>query len=171
MIPGGGGALCRVTGNYPQCYGSAEGISLSVGMRLAMDPSGAFWIGGPTGLWSWKSGSVSSFFQRKLNQQGMLVGVIALGAQANGDVWTSVEQPGGGLQLQHFSHGVWHAYPLPSVSPKDQAVTAILEDRDGALWIGTARHGIYRIFHDEVHHFASADGLSSDAVANFFQDR
>ena len=174
MIPGGGpggGALCRVTDERPHCYGAAEGIPLTVGMRLVIDSSGALWIGGPTGLWSWKSGSVSAFFQRKLNQQGMLVGVIALGAQVNGDIWSSVEQPGGGLQLQHFSGGVWHTYPLSGASAKDQAVTAIFEDCDGVLWIGTARHGIYRIFHDEVDHFASADGLSSDAVANFFQDR
>jgi signal transduction histidine kinase/streptogramin lyase len=42
---------------------------------------------------------------------------------------------------------------------------------DGAVWVGTGRQGIYRIYQGKTDHFASSDGLTADAVAGFFQDR
>jgi ligand-binding sensor domain-containing protein len=39
------------------------------------------------------------------------------------------------------------------------------------LWVGTAKRGVYRIYNGRTDHYGSADGLSSDAIAGFFQDR
>ena len=50
-------------------------------------------------------------------------------------------------------------------------VSALLMDRNGELWVGTNNQGIYRIYAGKVDHFRSADGLSSDSVNGFYEDR
>jgi signal transduction histidine kinase/ligand-binding sensor domain-containing protein len=44
-------------------------------------------------------------------------------------------------------------------------------DSKDALWVGTASDGIFRISGNSVDHFSNADGLSSDSVERFFEDR
>jgi ligand-binding sensor domain-containing protein len=50
-------------------------------------------------------------------------------------------------------------------------VEALFLDRKNALWIGTWQQGIYRIHDGVADHFSTADGLSSEHVYNFFEDR
>lgn len=56
----------------------------------------------------------------------------------------------------------------------DQAVQAVLEDRDGTFWFGTNNAGLIR-FRDEPGalptRYTTADGLSSNAINTFYQDR
>jgi len=44
-------------------------------------------------------------------------------------------------------------------------------DHENTLWIGTQNHGIYRVRGRKVDRFYSADGLSSDSVNRFYEDR
>jgi streptogramin lyase len=44
-------------------------------------------------------------------------------------------------------------------------------DRENALWIGTADQGVYRVYDGGVDRFRSAEGLSSDSVNDFHEDR
>src|SRR4029077_9550995 len=44
-------------------------------------------------------------------------------------------------------------------------------DNEKALWIGTESQGVYRIYHEQADRFSSADGLSSDTIRAFYQDR
>jgi signal transduction histidine kinase/ligand-binding sensor domain-containing protein len=172
QIPDHGGPLCRVSGNDPRCFGQADGIPLPTAMRLAKDNSGSILIGGSEGLCRWKPGSSSTtYFQKELKQHGMLLGVIAIAAARNGDLWVSLEQSAGSLELEHFVDGNWKPQALPGVRDSDQGVSTLFADRDGALWVGTAKRGVYRIYNGRTDHYASADGLSSDAIAGFFQDR
>jgi signal transduction histidine kinase/ligand-binding sensor domain-containing protein len=165
------GPLCRVTGNAQRCYGEADGISLPTATRLAIDKSGNFWIGGFRGLCRWKPGTSTTFFQKELKEHGLLLGIVALAVAGNGDLWVSLERPGGRLELWHFADEAWKHVPLPGVSGPDPGVYAVFADRDGSLWVGTGRRGIFRMYGDKTDHFSNADGLSSDAVAGFFQDR
>jgi signal transduction histidine kinase/ligand-binding sensor domain-containing protein len=166
------GPLCRVTGNDPRCYGQADGMPLPTATRLTIDKSGNFWIGGFTGLCRWKPGSPSStFFQKELKEHGLLLGIEAIAVPPNGDIWISLERPGGRLELWHFADEVWKNVPLAGVPGRDPGISALFVDHDGSLWIGTGRRGIFRIYGDKTDHFSSADGLSSDAIAIFFQDR
>jgi ligand-binding sensor domain-containing protein/signal transduction histidine kinase len=171
QIPDDGGALCRVTGNEPRCFGQADGMPLPTAMRLAKDKSGNILIGGSEGLCRWKPGSSTTYFQKALKQHGLFLGVIAIAAAPNGDLWVSLEQSAGNLELEQFVDGSWKHQALPGVSDSDQGVSALFSDRDGALWVGTAKRGVYRIYNGRTDHYASADGLSSDAIAGFFQDR
>src|SRR5262249_39647441 len=43
--------------------------------------------------------------------------------------------------------------------------------RDRSLWMGTSRDGVYRVSGQRVDHFGSEQGLSSNEVSSFFEDR
>jgi hypothetical protein len=78
---------------------------------------------------------------------------------------------GPGVGLEHLVQGQWKSWVTSGFDSSDLSVTALLMDRQGALWIGTSARGIYRIYQDKVEHFRSADGLSSDAVYKLYEDR
>lgn len=59
----------------------------------------------------------------------------------------------------------------PQLNGSTIAVSRLLLDNDGALWVGTENQGIYRIIDDRVDHFDSADGLTDDKITALFQDR
>jgi signal transduction histidine kinase/streptogramin lyase len=67
--------------------------------------------------------------------------------------------------------GVWQDYILPGLDGPEMHVSTLLRDHEGDLWIGTANHGLYRVHAGQADHFGSADGLSSDAVQGFYEDR
>ena len=60
---------------------------------------------------------------------------------------------------------------MPGFDGSRIKVSALFIDRDGGLWVGTDSDGILRIYKDKVDRFGNADGLSSDAVNGFYQDR
>jgi signal transduction histidine kinase/ligand-binding sensor domain-containing protein len=165
------GGLCQIVGNELKFYGESDGVSLTSANRLIEDNAGNLWIGGYLGLWRWRpeSSETYSYFQKEL-QTGGLLGVWALAMEKNGTLWAAMQLSGGGLEIQRLIQGRWSRYLLPGIKGEPGA-TALFVDRDQSIWIGTARRGIYRVNGSEVDHFSSADGLTSDAIAGFFQDR
>jgi signal transduction histidine kinase/ligand-binding sensor domain-containing protein len=165
------GPLCRVTGEDVKCFGPADGMPFLSAVRLLRDNSGNLWVGGPFGLCRWKSGSSNIYFQEEFKRSGGLMGVVALAGQTDGTLWASMERSGGGFELRQLLQGVWKGYALPGIRGSDAGVAALFSDHDNTVWVGTANRGIYRIHAGKADHFGSADGLSSDAVGSFFQDR
>jgi signal transduction histidine kinase len=78
---------------------------------------------------------------------------------------------GPGLGLQRFVDGAWQTLELQGLSSAALPVTALFVDREDSLWVGTVDRGVYRVRSGRVDHYDSADGLSSDGVLSFFQDR
>jgi signal transduction histidine kinase len=78
---------------------------------------------------------------------------------------------GESVGLQQLVHGIWKPFVTPELDSRTLAVQALFLDRDNALWIGTFKQGIYRIRDHKVDRFRSADGLSSDSIYRFYQDR
>ena len=70
-----------------------------------------------------------------------------------------------------FQGGTWKDFVVPGFDGTKIHVSALLIDHDGGLWIGTDGDQVFRIFKDKVDRFSNADGLSSDSVAGFYQDR
>ena len=165
------GPLCEVVHNKLKCYGKGDGISFPSANKMARDQAGNIWIGGFAGLSRWTPRSSNAYFQKQFQKSNGLMGAIAIAADQQVGVWASVEGIGSGLQLQRFVKNDWEAYRLPGFGNADPGVTALFIDRDHTVWVGTARHGIYRIAGNNVDHFSSGDGLSSDAIPGFYQDR
>ena len=165
------GPLCRITDSDLRCFGRDDGIPLPTAAGVALDSSGNFWISGNQGLCKWKPGGSAVYFHRDLAERGYLMGVDALSVLNESHVWIGLQQPNGNLQLQELDHGEWTAHPLPKAQRPPPSTNVLFSDPEGALWIGTASDGVYRIFDDKTDHFSTADGLSSDSVERFFQDR
>ena len=165
----GRGPLCRIR-DTDHCFGRKDGIPLRNATGLALDSSGTFWISGNEGLCKWKPGSPSLYLQ-DLADRGYLIGVGGLSVRGVDDVWIGLQQPNGSLQLQEFEHGRWTAHPLSNGQGPPPSTNVLFRDRGGALWIGTARDGVFRKFGGKTDYFSSVDGLSSDSVLQFFQDR
>ena len=53
----------------------------------------------------------------------------------------------------------------------DAVLPQLVVDRGGSLWIGTSDAGVYRLYAGRLDHFGSENGLSSNHVNNFLEDR
>ena len=165
------GGLCQVIGTGMQCYGKADGLPGSdVGSSLVEDTQGNLWIGSDTAVVRWKPGSSSMYTSRGLKSNRGMDGVVSLAADPDGSVWVGMDLAGTGLGLQQLMQGAWKPFVTPGLDGNRLEVQALFLDRENGLWIGTLKQGVYRVHDHKVDHFHSADGLSSDAVYQFYED-
>ena len=121
------------------------------------------------GLVRWKQESHDTY---KLNgPKSSDAAISSIAAETDGSLWTGINTDGPGLGLRTFAHGAWKSYRTLEFDGSKVAIITLLMDRNNALWVGTSKQGIYRIYRDKVEHFGSADGLSSDYVYKFLEDR
>ncbi len=165
------GPLCRVTDRSLQCYGASDGIPFQYAQPLARDDLGNLWIGSSLGLCQWKPGSARAYLPPALERTRGLSGVSAIAAASDGSLWVGMRLSGAGLGLEQLVQGAWKSYVVPGMDGTALQVAALLKDRDNGLWIGTENQGIYRVHDGKADHFRSVDGLSSDSVNGFYQDR
>jgi ligand-binding sensor domain-containing protein len=170
--------LCHVVDQAIRCFGSDDGVPPFDAKPLAQDSSGNLWVGGDTKLLSWRLGpsrawlGPSRIYSPKALQSGAGTGggVRALAVAADGSLWVGMQLAGQG-GLQHIVDGALKSFDAPGLSGETLGVNALLNDRQNSLWVGTTSQGIYRIRGKDVDHFRSTDGLSSDSVWTFFEDR
>jgi signal transduction histidine kinase/ligand-binding sensor domain-containing protein len=165
------GPLCQVIDTHLQCYGKADGIPFPYAGPLVDDSLGNLWIGSTSMLARWKPDSSSIYVPAGLKSTEGLNGVAALAAAPDGSLWIGMARSGRGLGLQQLLQGTWKAFVKPGLDGTTLEVNSLLLDRESTLWIGTEAQGIYRIRRTKVDHFSSADGLSSDSVNSFYEDR
>ena len=68
-----------------------------------------------------------------------------------------------------YGQGTWHSYDGAAGLPG--AVTAMLQDASGYLWIGSYRDGVSRYDGEQFVFFTAEDGLAHDGIHAIFQDR
>ena len=138
---------------------------------LVQDPVGGWWIGAAARLAHWKAGSSTIVYAPTgLKSNADLDGFTALANGPDGSLWAGIAHAGSGLGLQHLVQGKWRPFVAAEADSSSFATTALLFDRDNALWIGTVNQGVYRINGGEIDHYRSADGLSGDSVNGFYED-
>lgn len=175
------GPLCEVAEDTLHCYGASERIPFPFAQPLFGDAQGNLWFGSSLGVGRWApgkvapgkvaSGEVQIFPLKALRGNDLLRGVTAITSGADGSILAGVERTGRGVGLQQLTQGEWKDYSLPQLNGPQLGVTALLRDRNEGLWIGTANSGIYHVHGDKAEHFGDADGLSSDSVQGFYEDR
>jgi ligand-binding sensor domain-containing protein len=74
-------------------------------------------------------------------------------------------------RFKQLVQGKWKPSVTNELDGSTLEVSALLLDRENTLWIGTTNEGIYRIRGRDVDHFRGANGLSSDSVNGFYEDR
>jgi len=166
------GHLCRIDGTKSRCLKEADGISadISRGESLIADEAGNLWMGSNDLLFRWKEGSPAVYRPLGLQSNGS-TGIDALAPAPDGSMWVGMAKPGRGLGLERLVNGEWKPFLTPQLDGTTLIVTDLLLDRDGGLWIGTGDQGIYHYYHGKVDRFRRTDGLSSDSVSMFFQDK
>lgn len=166
------GPICRVTGNAGRCLDETDGIpsSINTGESLTTDEKGAVWMGTTEALVQWRGASAKIY-----RPPGLIAnhssGIVALASARDGSMWVGMPLRGKGLGLEHLTAGRWEALRTPQLDGSRLTVTDLFLDRSGALWIGSGDKGIFRYWNGRIDHFGSAEGLSSNFVGSFFEDR
>ena len=158
--------ICKVVGAQTQCY-----YGKNTSAPLVEDGSGSLWTGYGATLTRWKLGSSSTYAQRGLRLVEA-TGVGSLALARDGSIWVGMLSGGHGAGLQQFINGAWKPFIAQHFDSSTLAVNALLLDRENTLWVGTSQ-GLYRIRGQQVDHFGSSDGLSSDSVSEMglYEDR
>jgi signal transduction histidine kinase/ligand-binding sensor domain-containing protein len=170
-VPDANGPLCQVIDTNLRCYGKADGITPLFAQPVVEDLQGNFWIGSTNDLTRWSKTSSSTYVLPGLAAAKGLSGVYALAAASDGSLWIGINRTGPDLGLQRMDQGVLKPFIVPGLDGRTLEVNNLYLDRKNALWVGTLGHGIYRIYSGRVDKFSGANGLSSDAITGFYEDR
>jgi ligand-binding sensor domain-containing protein/signal transduction histidine kinase len=157
VVAGGPAGLFSVENGKLAPYGSRGDPDVQV-YRLAKAGDGTLWIGTNHGI---RAGDASqAAAQPRLKSMPG-----ALAADRQGGMWFGTL--GDGLLLVRAGKEV--AFRSPSMLP-DNSVSAILEDRERNIWVGTA-DGLVRISAPELGLLNSRHGVSDDNVITVYTDR
>ena len=166
------GPICKVFGKTIQCLDKSNGVPLSTCCAgpLVRDRSGNLWAGTDRAIVRWRPGA-SAAYSLNIGASNGLEGVNALSAASDGSLWVGMEWTGRRGGLEQFAMDRWKPFTLPGFDGTALKTNALLLDRDGGLWVGTANRGVYHIHGGHVDRFGAEEGLSSNFVLGFFEDR
>ena len=169
-VPKGSGPLCRAAEAELVCYGANEGISAQLAVKLTQDSDGYFWFGADI-LCRWRPGSAATCFDEVGRQGKTRKFINGLASGPSGSVWVTIDAVGPQFGVRYFSGGKWSPFIRPGFDGRSVRSHAIYLDRHNSLWVGTENNGLYRIHGGVVDHYGSPDGLSSNSVGAFYEDR
>jgi len=137
-------------------YGSQDIYALARGVDQRV------WLGPLDGrLLGWQNGSLVHDEKVKDDLARILF------VSSTGDLW--VGSRFAGVEQRPRDNSPKTHYTLTN-GLSDLLVTAIAEDREGAIWVGT-KHGLNRIHQGRITRFYREQGLGSDAVHTLLVDR
>ena len=157
-----------MTDRAVKCFGKSDGIPISQVDTLLADGKGGFWLGGQTTLVHWHAGVSETYKLEGVKAIG--IGIQSLARGPDGSLWVGIfgEGPGG---LRQLRDGVIRPFVTPTFDGRRFAITAMMFDRDGNLWVGTEKNGLFRIHGNAVEHYGHTEGLSGDSVWALLEDR
>jgi signal transduction histidine kinase len=98
-------------------------------------------------------------------------GISSLARSPDGTIWIGILAEGPGLGLGQLRNGVYAPFIVSTFDGSRVSVYSLIVDRDGAIWVGTAGKGVFRIHGNRVDHYGRTEGLSGDSVLALFEDR
>ena len=123
------------------------------------DSQGRMWLGTASrGLYYWQNGTLAKVPDPALDQEL----VFAIAEDQAGQMWFGTST---GLRCYDSQ------LRRKEISLPGNQVNALLVDRHGSLWIGTADGGVTRWRDDELMIFRQSDGLVGDSVLSLAEDR
>jgi signal transduction histidine kinase/ligand-binding sensor domain-containing protein len=121
-----GGGVASYRNRTFQAWSKAEGLTNGYVRSLREDSAGAIWMGTDDGLYRWRAGRI----ERVDGRDGMPpISVHSIYADRQHRIWA------GGYHFFRIDDGSKVEYPLPGGLTDN--VKAILETRDGTVWVGT----------------------------------
>lgn len=126
-----------------------------------IDKSGSLWIATPGGLNRLGKDGIESYSQR----DGLPSNDVTNLYLARDDtLFVQTQSP----KIVRRVNDRFEPLLVPGVSVP---TIALLQDRGGDVWIGSATQGLFRINGGQIDRFTTKDGLSSDVVSNLYEDR
>jgi signal transduction histidine kinase/ligand-binding sensor domain-containing protein len=161
----GGGLNLYRDGKFT-AYTTRDGLPSDSILTLAEDQTGVLWIGTNKGLASFEQGRFTAFGAREGLPHERVNALLpnwgaAPGAAGTGNLLVGT---GGGLCQLAAGRCVPYKLPVPT------SVTALYQDRQNNLWIGTGGSGLFLHRQGRLLQYAVRDGLPSDTVLVFYQD-
>jgi ligand-binding sensor domain-containing protein/signal transduction histidine kinase len=153
-----GGGLNLFRDERFTAYTTRDGLPGDQITALAEDARGGLWIGTTQGLAHFEPGRITAYTTRDGLPHEK---VNALWVESAGELWVGT---GGGLC--RFQQGRFVVEDLPTQS----SVTALFEDRQRNLWVGTHGKGLFLRRGGRFLPYTVRDGLSSDTVLALYQD-
>jgi PAS domain S-box-containing protein len=149
---GTNGGLVRRKDGRSEVFRTAEGLPSNVVTALHLDQDGTLWIGTEKGLASYLNGRIID----DTRHQPALVGpVSAIAGGGREGLWLGLWQTSQGFGLRRYHAGAVTSFTTREGLPSD-AVTSLLIDKHGMLWIGTLagicrhRNGRFEQYYTEL---------------------
>jgi signal transduction histidine kinase/ligand-binding sensor domain-containing protein len=150
------GKLCGIRAGAVQC--DADASRLGVGVLAISEYGGSIWVNAMTGLWRWTPGSPQLYWTQPIGQGRALI------EGDNGHLWIGTSEG-----IKQLKGEKMEAYPSPTKGLFRP--NRFHRDREGSLWIGTSRQGLWHSHQGHTDHLAVSDGLSGDYIQDLFEDR
>jgi ligand-binding sensor domain-containing protein/signal transduction histidine kinase len=158
-----GGGLLRIKPRLWKMITRREGLGIDAVHSVCQDSQGRIWFGGGTTKPYW------------LDQGVVAVAIPSPLSDPMEGVWAVLASRGGATWIGTYWGKVFR-YQAGAVTEYGKAegmlagsVRALLEDRQGTLWVG-GFDGLSRIDGERITHYARRDGLSSDRVLTLAED-
>jgi len=155
------GGLSRFYGGRFTNYRTTDGLENDSVLSLFEDRDGTIWAGTRGGLCRFNGGRFVTY--RMKDGPGDLR-VLSIYRDTAGIMWI-----GTGSGLSTFKDGSITPCNIGNLS--QDAVYAMFEDADGALWLGTEGGGLKRLKDGALTTYTTKDGLSNDIVMSISRDR
>jgi len=146
-----GGGVCRVGLGPTKCIGTANGLPHGVVTSIVEDDDGSIWVGTLGGGIAHVEfrGPADALARAKITTYATAAGlpslrVVTLRRARNGGLWVGMLLGGAAL----FRDG--RVERIVRVNGKAANVRTILEDEDGALWLGTDDQGLVYVKDDHA---------------------
>ena len=156
-----GGGLSRFADGRFTAYTAALGLSYDIAISVYEDRHGAIWIGTVRGLNRLHNGVLTSY----ADKPALGGRVRAIHGARDGALWVAVDNTVSRLEADRVTYQLTAASGLPG-----EMVDAIVEDRTGAIWIGTDA-GLLRLRDRTLELFTHAHGLTSELIGPLHEDR
>ena len=138
-------------------------------LSAAQEPSGAIWlVTAESGLVKIEQGRVTKIYSERDGLPGQPLELVTgarlslLSRDAQGALWLT--------DLPTFRHQLLTRQP-PAALADPQEIRVAYEDREGNLWFGTFRNGLFRARKQLVTTYSQADGLTQNNVYPLYEDR
>ena len=158
-----GWGVVRYDGKTLTTFTTADGLCDNKVTAIAEDAAGHLWIGTGEGLSRYDGKTFETF--RFFTGNSLSAYIFSLAVDREGNLWSGDVD---GLIRYDGQEAI-------AFTARDglgsTGVKAILEDRDGLLWIGTQSGGLLRYDGRLFQHFTTEEGLPTNYVFAVYQDR
>jgi len=161
---GCGRRLCVEDGGRVSIFGPAEGLPDDAWDAIGITPDGSVWSRSPSKLYRKPAGAA-----RLAQEKPEIASSIYWGALAAGRDGSLMVPTDKGLVILH--EGKWSVVD-DQAGLRSAMVSAVLEDREGSLWVALVGSGVARwLGHNEWEAWTKAQGLPSNLVWSIRRDR